>query len=105
MAEGSSPKLSHKFRRGIPLADLTTWRIGGPAELLAEPESIEELIELAAYASASGLPVTLLGRGSNVLVDDSGIRGLVICTRRMRQAPVFIDETVRVVAGCPMPQV
>ena len=66
---------------GAPLAPFTTFRIGGPADLLFEPRSSEEAIEAAAHARHSGVPVTLLGGGSNVLVADAGIRGLVLRPR------------------------
>lgn len=64
-------------RPGEPLARHTTLRIGGPAELFAEVESEEALAALLAAAGEAGVPFHLLGLGSNVLVPDAGIAGVV----------------------------
>jgi len=56
----------------------TTLKLGGPADWLAFPRSTEEIAELFAEAGAEGMPVTVIGHGSNLLVLDGGIRGLVI---------------------------
>ena len=70
-----------RVRAGAPLAPLTTFRVGGPAEWLIETRSSGEIEEALSIARAAGVPVTILGGGSNVLVADSGVRGLVIRTR------------------------
>lgn len=56
----------------------TAWKIGGPADALLEPRSVEELIEAVQTAREHDIPVTILGGGTNVLVLDGGIRGLTI---------------------------
>lgn len=61
-----------------PLAPLTTFRIGGPADLLAEIRGWAELERVVHVAVGHGVPLTMLGGGSNVLVADAGIRGLVV---------------------------
>ena len=61
-----------------PLKRYTAWKIGGPADALLEPTSVEELIEAVQKAREHGVPVTVLGGGTNVLVRDGGIRGLTI---------------------------
>ncbi len=61
-----------------PLRRYTAWKIGGPADVLLEPSSAEELIEAVEKAREHGIPVTILGGGTNVLVLDGGIRGLTI---------------------------
>lgn len=61
-----------------PMANHTTFRIGGPADYLVLPSSVSEMKEILALAEQFDLPVTVLGRGSNVLVSDKGIRGLVM---------------------------
>ncbi len=61
-----------------PMSHHTSFRIGGPADLLAQPQSEQELAALLARATANAVPVTLIGNGSNLLVRDKGIRGLVI---------------------------
>ena len=60
-----------------PLAPFTTLRIGGPADLLAEVRSAEEALDTLRLAREAGVPLTWLGGGSNVLIGDGGIRGLV----------------------------
>lgn len=61
-----------------PLARYTSLRIGGPADVLVEPADEGDLIALLRWARSHGVPVTVLGGGSNVLVPDEGLRGLVI---------------------------
>ena len=67
-----SAKLDEQLRR------YTAWKIGGPADALLEPKSAEEAIEAVRKAHEHGIPVTVLGGGTNVLVLDGGIRGLTI---------------------------
>ncbi len=61
-----------------PMARHTTFRIGGPADWLVLPVSVDEIIAVLGAAKSAGVTVTVLGRGSNVLVADKGIRGLVL---------------------------
>lgn len=70
-----------ELRRAEPLARHTTFRIGGPAEWYAVATTTAQLAALADAGRADGLPVTVLGGGSNVLVADEGIRGLVIANQ------------------------
>jgi UDP-N-acetylmuramate dehydrogenase len=84
-----------RFGREVPLAPFTTWRIGGPAELLLEPESVEDLVEMARALWRSGVPCRLLGGGSNLLVSDRGVRGAVLTLRKLRS--VTRDGNVLVV--------
>jgi UDP-N-acetylmuramate dehydrogenase len=65
-------------RRHQPLGALTTYRVGGPAALLAHPADEEELVAVARSLAGSRVPVLVLGRGSNLLVADRGFPGLVI---------------------------
>jgi UDP-N-acetylmuramate--alanine ligase len=67
------------LRRDEPLAKRTTLRVGGTADLYAEPGSEEDLAELLRFARERSVPLVILGRGSNLLVRDGGVRGLVIC--------------------------
>ena len=61
-----------------PMTKHTSFHIGGPADLMAQPQSEEELRTLLVKAAEAAVPVTLVGNGSNLLVRDKGIRGLVI---------------------------
>jgi UDP-N-acetylmuramate dehydrogenase len=70
-----------RVRSEVPLAPLTTFRVGGPAQWLVETRGSDELVAALRAASAAGVGVTILGGGSNVLIADRGIRGLVIRPR------------------------
>ena len=61
-----------------PLSKHTTMRVGGPAQFWVEPETEEALACLVRYCSAADLPIFIIGRGSNLLVRDGGIRGVVV---------------------------
>jgi UDP-N-acetylmuramate dehydrogenase len=64
-----------------PLAPLTTFKIGGPADVLVTAGSATDVRRVVALARDAGLPVTVLGGGSNVLIADEGIRGVVLRLR------------------------
>jgi UDP-N-acetylmuramate dehydrogenase len=70
-----------RVRHQVPLAPMTTFRVGGAAEWLIETRSGGEVVAALGLARRAGVPVALLGGGSNVLVSDSGVRGLVIRPR------------------------
>ena len=66
------------IRRKVPLASYTWFRLGGPAEYFAEPKSQDELQAIVKRAKSEGLPVRLLGGGSNLLVGEAGVKGVVV---------------------------
>ena len=66
-------------RCGEPLAKRTTLRVGGPADILVEPASEADLAVVLRFCREHEVPFTMLGRGSNLLIRDGGIRGVVIC--------------------------
>lgn len=68
----------HIVREGEPLAPYTWFRLGGPAQYFAEPTSVDELGKLVRRASEAGVPTRLLGGGSNLLIRDEGVQGLVL---------------------------
>jgi UDP-N-acetylmuramate dehydrogenase len=70
-----------QVRADAPMAPLTTFKVGGPADWLVDVRTTEELQTLVLGAGDTGIPVTLVGGGSNVLVGDLGIRGVVIRLR------------------------
>ena len=86
MSQGLFEVLSEKlprveWRREEPLARHTSFRIGGPAELMAFPQTAEELSAILKAAAKLHIRPRLLGAGPNVLAPDEGVRGLVIVTR------------------------
>jgi len=78
--------------RDESLAHYTAMRVGGPADLLIVCESVDEVIGAVKLARASGVGWRLLGGGCNVLVADSGVRGLVIVNRAARIEFGFVNE-------------
>lgn len=66
------------YRENEPMSAHTTFKIGGPADLWAEPINERVLSQIIAYCSAHEIPVTVVGNGSNLLVSDLGIEGLVL---------------------------
>jgi len=74
-------RIGVKTSRDEPLARFTTMRVGGPADLFATVHNAFELRALVRFARSRGLPHLVLGRGSDVVISDRGIRGLVIQNR------------------------
>ncbi len=66
---------------GAPLAPLTTFKVGGPADWLVEPAEGDALVTVIRLAHQHQLPLTMLGGGSNVLIADGGVRGVVVRPR------------------------
>ncbi len=86
------------------LAPFTTWRIGGPAEFLAEPKNEMEVKEVLEWANHKAVPFQIIGAGSNLLINDSGLEGLSICMRKMQGT--IIDSShglIEALAGDSMP--
>jgi UDP-N-acetylmuramate dehydrogenase len=66
------------LEHGVALAPYTTFKIGGPAKFFAHAETLEDLSDAVAWARGQGVPILILGGGSNMLVNDAGFHGLVI---------------------------
>ena len=92
------------LRRSVGLAEFTTWKVGGPAQWFAEPESPEQLLELLSWALAEGLERRVIGAGSNLLVSDQGLAGLTLCNRRLQGAEIeAASGVIEARAGEPIP--
>jgi len=85
-------------RRDVPLAPRTTWRVGGPARFLVQAPSQAPLADLFGLCAETGTTICVLGRGSNVLVPDAGIDGVVVTFPDAR-SPLALDRDGRIVAG------
>jgi UDP-N-acetylmuramate dehydrogenase len=96
-------RLGIRTSRDEPLARFTTMRVGGPADLYAAVHNPFEMRGLVKFARARGLPHTLLGRGSDVVISDAGLRGLLIHVRA--QGYTFDGERLVADAGLPMAKV
>ena len=82
--------LENFTRPDVPLAPFTWFKLGGPAEFLAEPTNVDELAELVRRCREEETPIRLLGGGSNVLVREEGVSGVVV----RLDAPVFCEISV-----------
>ncbi len=91
-----------RLREQEPMSLHTTFRIGGPAELFAEPESEEALIQLVHYCRETGQPWMVIGNGSNLLVSDEGCPGMIISTRHLDRLQIQAEREgkTEVEAGC-----
>jgi len=89
--------------RGVPIGPLTTYRVGGAAAVFARVGELEDLDRVAAAIEASGLPVLILGRGSNVLVADAGFRGIVVSATALTDRFDIDVERAVVRAGSSVP--
>ncbi|HBC91877.1 MAG TPA: UDP-N-acetylenolpyruvoylglucosamine reductase, partial [Pelotomaculum sp.] len=70
--------ISGRARIGEPMNKHTSWRIGGPADYFIEPQSRVELQSVVSFANRRKIPLTVIGNGSNLLVSEKGIRGIVL---------------------------
>jgi UDP-N-acetylmuramate dehydrogenase len=93
-------RLGIRTSRAEPLARFTTMRVGGPADLYAAPVNPFELRGLIRLARGRDVPYTLLGRGSNVVISDAGVRGLLVHVRA--QGYEIVDGRLVADAGLPM---
>lgn len=93
--------VGERVRAGFVLAPLTTLRIGGPADLFLEPQSEEDLQAVGRAVAETGIAVTTLGKGSNLLIGDGGIRGVVL--RLGKGFRWAARDGARLTAGAAMP--
>jgi UDP-N-acetylmuramate dehydrogenase len=100
LATALARRVGVKAERDSPLARFTTMRVGGRADLLATAHNAFELRALVRFARARELPLFLLGRGSNVVISDRGIRGLVVHVRA--EGSHVEGDRYRAEAGVPM---
>ena len=92
-------RLGIRATRDEPLAPHTTMRVGGPADLFAEARNLFELRGIVRYARSRDLPLFLVGRGSDLVVSDAGMAGLVVLVRAVGQR----IEASRLVAEAGLP--
>lgn len=86
----------------VPMSRYTTLRIGGIADIIAYPHDTKDLREVVVFAKENNLPCLLLGLGSNLLVTDAGIRGVVVCLRRSFKGIEMVGE-YRISCGAGVP--
>jgi len=96
---------SHQILENEPMSRHTTFRVGGPADVLFLPESEDQLLRALAIAREAGVPCIVLGNGSNLVVRDGGIRGLVIVLGEGMAAIVRAGDTLTAWAGASLARV
>lgn len=85
-----------------PMSVHTSIRIGGPADFLVYPQNIEELRQVIILAEQNNIPLFVLGHGTNLLVKDKGIRGIVLSLAEMSSYCIFFNHSVRAGAALPL---
>lgn len=88
-----------------PMSKHTTFRVGGPADVIFLPESPEQVVEAIELARAEGAPFMVIGNGSNLLVRDGGIRGLVIQLGEGMAAIARVGNVITAWAGASLKRV
>lgn len=86
-----------------PLSKHTSWKVGGPAEILFLPETIDDLRTAVLLAEKNDVPVSVLGNGTNVLVSDRGVPGLTVILKQIRCHKVS-DGSITAEAGILLPE-
>ena len=96
--------ISIQLEKNISLSNFTTWRIGGPAEWIGQPKNIEEIKYLINWTNKKKIPCNIIGAGSNLLINDKGIKGLSLCMRNLKG--IHIDKNngvIEVLSGEMLP--
>jgi UDP-N-acetylmuramate dehydrogenase len=93
-------RIGVKTSRNEPLKRFTTMRVGGPADLFAEVHNLFELRAIVRFARTRELPLFILGRGSDLVISDKGMRGLVVYNRAEQHS--FADNRLTADSGLPM---
>jgi UDP-N-acetylmuramate dehydrogenase len=103
--EEAARRLGDRARRDVPLGPLTTYRVGGPAALFLEANDESDLVAARDAVRAAGLPVLVVGKGSNLLVADAGFPGLAVVLGEGFAAVDIDGATVRAGAAVALPVV
>src|SRR3954466_11761896 len=90
-------------REEIPMAPFSKFRIGGPGALFLEPESIDDLHAVARAMAATGIPVAIVGKGSNILVAEEGFPGVVLRLGRRFRWSARDGDIVTAGGAMPLP--
>jgi UDP-N-acetylmuramate dehydrogenase len=89
---GEAAVMDLEIQKNIVLAPYTSWQVGGVAQYFCLPKNLEELQEAREWSLANGVPAHILGGGSNVLVSDKGVQGLVICLKKFSGTHVYKED-------------
>jgi len=101
-AEPLRARIGDRIRVDASLAPFTTFRVGGPADVLVEPESVDDLVALADVVGGR-VPIAIVGRGSNLLVADGGFRGIAVRLGRAFRDHERLDDGLRFGGAVSLP--
>ena len=90
--------------REVSMKNYTSFKVGGPAELFLSPEDAGQTAKLVRFCEKEEIPVFVLGKGSNLLVSDRGIKGAVIYTGKQCGISLVDENTVRAQSGASLAQ-
>jgi UDP-N-acetylmuramate dehydrogenase len=93
------PQAGARLQRDVPMSGHTTMKVGGPADIFFEPASVEEIHTAIRLCAAAAVPWMVLGSGSNIVVSDAGIRGLVLALGEPFSSMEWQDGLLAVQAG------
>jgi len=94
--------LPGRVRADEPMKKHTSWRIGGPADIFVEPGNRQELQLVVSYTHDKSIPLAVIGAGSNLLVSDDGIRGVVVKIGNNFARVLTVDNEITVEAGAKL---
>ena len=91
-----------EYSTDVLLKDYTSFKIGGNADVMVFPDTVSRLSAVFSFAKNENLPVLVIGKGSNMLVDDDGFKGVVINTCRLDKIELIDDETIYCQSGASL---
>lgn len=91
-----------EYSTDVLLKDYTSFKIGGNADVMVFPDTVSRLSAVFSFAKNESLPVLVIGKGSNMLVDDDGFKGVVINTCRLDKIELIDDETIYCQSGASL---
>jgi UDP-N-acetylmuramate dehydrogenase len=101
--ERAAAMLGERARRDTPIGPLTTYRVGGAAALFVEARDVDDLIAVGAAHRETGLPVAVIGKGSNLLVADAGFRGIAVTIAPFASSITIDGSTVHAGGAVSLP--
>ena len=94
--------LKIEYRKNEAMAPHTSFKIGGEADIFARPETAEQLKDLLSFLRGQDIPYLVLGNGSNLLVSDEGVEGVVIATSKMNKISLIGEDEIFAEAGASL---
>lgn len=91
-----------EYSTDVLLKDYTSFKIGGNADVMVFPDTVSRLSAVFSFTKKENLPVLVIGKGSNMLVDDDGFKGVVINTCRLDKIELIDDETIYCQSGASL---